>query len=189
MSQDPQEENDGKGGDGEPVVAELVITPEERAELAEAEKADLKDKWLRALAELENYKKRTRREIDDATFRAQQNLLSSFLPTVDNLERALALARDNEQLHKGIKMVVNDFLSALARFGVEPVASVGQVFDPAFHEALQQIDSPDFAPGMVAMEFEKGFRQGDRLLRPARVVIAGPGSTGGEPKGEPEGAA
>lgn len=183
MSQDPQEENKGDNGDGEPVAAELVITSEERAEIAEAEKAELKDKWLRALAELENYKKRTRREIDDATFRAQQNLLNSFLPTVDNLTRALTLARDNEQLAKGIQMVVTDFMSALARFGVEPIPSVGQVFDPAFHEALQQIDSPDFPPGVVAIEFEKGFRQGDRLLRPARVVIAGPGSTGGAPEG------
>ncbi|PCC67612.1 molecular chaperone GrpE [Nannocystis exedens] len=187
MSQDRQEEKaDGAGenGNGAAVEAELVITPEERAELAEAEKAELKDKWLRALAELENYKKRTRREIDDNVFRAQQNLLNAFLPTVDNLGRALELARGNEQLHKGIQMVVNDFMSALGRFGVEPVPSVGHPFDPAIHEALQQIDTPDFPPGVVAREWEKGFRQGDRLLRPARVVIAGPGSTGGKAEGQ-----
>ncbi|HEY8376198.1 MAG TPA: nucleotide exchange factor GrpE [Nannocystis sp.] len=193
MSQDPQEENAGaaesaaegdvEGGNGKPAEAELVLTPEERAEIAEAEKAELKDKWLRALAELDNYRKRTRREIDDAIFRAQQSLLSSFLPTVDNLNRALEIARDNEQIHKGIQMVLTEFMSALARFGVEPVPSVGHPFDPAIHEALQMMDSPDHAPGVVMREWEKGFRQGDRLLRPARVVVAGPGSTGG-PKDE-----
>lgn len=187
MSQDPQEEKAGagaeeEGGNGKPVEAELVITAEERAELAEAEKAELKDKWLRALAELDNYKKRTRREVDDAVFRAQQNLLGAFLPTVDNLGRALDLARGNEQLHKGIQMVVTDFMNALARFGVEPVPGEGQPFDPAFHEALQVMDSPDHPPGVVLREWEKGFRQGDRLLRPARVVVAGPGSTGGAAK-------
>ncbi len=60
--------------------------------------------------------------------------------------------------------------------------SVGHPFDPAIHEALQQIDSPDHAPGVVVREWEKGYRQGDRLLRPARVVIAGPGSGGGKPE-------
>lgn len=184
MSQDPQEENAGdagENGNGAPVEAELVVTPEERLELAEAEKAELKDKWLRALAELENYKKRTRREIDDHVFRAQQSLLSSFLPTVDNLHRALEQARGNEQMSKGIEMVLNGFMSALTRFGVEAVPSVGHPFDPAIHEALQQIDTPEFPPGVVAREWEKGFRQGDRLLRPARVVVAGPGSTGAAP--------
>lgn len=181
MSQETQDDNAG-GAEDKATEAELVITAEERAELAEAEKAELKDKWLRAVAELENYKKRVRREIDDATFRAQQNLLNAFLPTVDNLERALDLARSNEQLFKGIQMVVSSFMGALGRHGVEPVPSVGHPFDPAIHEALQQIDSPDHAPGVVVREWEKGYRQGDRLLRPARVVIAGPGSGGGKPE-------
>jgi molecular chaperone GrpE len=186
MSQDPQEEKTGEAAgendNGAPVEAELVITPEERIAALEAEKADLKDKWLRALAELENYKKRTRREIDDHVFRAQQSLLSAFLPTVDNLNRALEQARGHEQMSKGIEMVLSGFMGALGRFGVEAVPSVGHPFDPAIHEALQQIDTPEFAPGVVAREWEKGFRQGDRLLRPARVVVAGPGSTGAAPE-------
>jgi len=154
-------------------------TADERLALAEEEIASLKDKWLRAVADLENYKKRTRREIEDATFRARQDLLSSFFPTADNLDRALELARDNENLFKGIEMVSREFRGALTKFGIESVPGVGHPFDPAIHEALQQIDSPDHAPGVVIREFEKGYRQGDRLLRPARVIIAGPGSTGG----------
>lgn len=151
----------------------------ERLALAQEEAALLKDKWLRAVAELENYKKRTRREIDDAVFRARQDLLGSFFPTADNLERALELARGDDNLFKGIEMVNREFRGALAKAGIEAVPGVGHPFDPAIHEALQQIDSPDHAPGVVVREFEKGYRQGDRLLRPARVVIAGPGSTGG----------
>lgn len=150
-----------------------------RIEDLEAELAATKDKWLRQVAEFDNYKKRVRREVDDAVFRARQSLLSSFLPTVDNLERALELAGGNEQLAMGIKMVLGEFLGALGRHGIEPVPSVGVAFDPTIHEALQQVDSPDHAPGTVIREFEKGFRSGDRLLRAARVIIAGAGSTGG----------
>lgn len=150
-----------------------------RIEDLEAELAATKDKWLRQVAELDNYKKRVRREVDDAVFRARQDLLSSFLPTVDNLERALELAGGSEQLAKGIKMVLSEFLAALGRHGIEPVPSIGVPFDPAIHEALQQVDSPDHAPGTVIREFEKGFRSGERLLRAARVIIAGAGSTGG----------
>lgn len=154
-------------------------TASDRLAQAEEEAANFKDKWLRAVAELENYKKRTRREIDDSVFRARQDLLSSFFPTADNLERALELARGNDNLFKGIEMVAREFRGALTKFGIEAVPGVGHPFDPAIHEALQQVDSPDHAPGVVIREFEKGYRQGDRLLRPARVIIAGPGSTGG----------
>jgi molecular chaperone GrpE len=156
----------------------LTLTDAEKVVLAEQEVASLKDKWLRAVAELENFKKRTRREIDDAVFRARQDLLSSFFPTADNLDRALELARGNEQLFKGIEMVAHEFRGALAKHGIDVVPSVGHTFDPAMHEALQQVDSEEHPPGTVILEYEKGYRQGDRLLRPARVVIAGPGSTG-----------
>lgn len=187
------------GDDEEPVAA---AEPEEEddedtidfdALLAgkDQEIANLKDKWLRAVADHENYKKRVKRDIDDAVSRKTQSLLTSFLPTVDNLERALEIAApaaaqasdDNaanvEQVVKGLKMVVDEFLGGLKKHGIEPVESVGVPFDPAIHDALQQIDSPDHAPGVVIREFEKGYKQGERLLRPARVIVAGAGSGGG----------
>lgn len=176
-SPDPQ--TDASSPDG------VAILDAEKLAQAEQEVATLKDKWLRAVAEHENFKKRTRREIDDAVFRARQDLLSSFFPTADNLDRALELARGNEQLFKGIEMVAHEFRNALARNGIESVPTVGHTFDPAVHEALSQVDSPDHAPGTVTFEFERGYRQGDRLLRPARVVIAGPGSTGSAVKPGP----
>lgn len=152
--------------------------------------AALKDKWLRAVADSENYKKRVKRDIDDATTRKTQSLLSSFLPTVDNLERAIEIAEpvvgqvpaefagNVEQVVKGMRMVRDEFIAALKKQGIEPVPSVGVPFDPAIHDALQQIDSPDHAPGVVIREFEKGYKLGERLLRPARVIIAGSGSGG-----------
>ena len=153
---------------------------------AEAEAKALKDKWLRSVADLENYKKRVKRDIDDAVHRSVKNLLSSFLPVGDNLERALSVAPADaaETLGpfiKGIEMVRSEFFSALGKHDIKPVESVGKPFDPSYHEALQQVDSPDFAPGIVTMEYEKGYTRGGKLLRPARVIVAGPGSTGAPP--------
>lgn len=149
-------------------------------EAAQAELAATRDKWLRAVADLDNYKKRVKRDIDDANHRAVQNLLSAFLPVGDNLERALSVAPadTNEQLLKGLEMVRQEFLSALGKHGITAVDSVGKPFDPNVHDALQQMDSPEFAPGTVMLEYEKGYLRGDKLLRPARVIVAGPGSTG-----------
>lgn len=175
----------------EPIL-EVVDEVDISAKLAEAEAeiASLKDKWLRALADLDNYKKRVKRDIDDAVHRAVQGLLGDFLPVGDNLDRALSVvpAVPDDKLApllKGLEMVRAEFLSALGKHGINPVESVGKPFDPSVHDALQQVDSPDHAPGTVTMEYEKGYRRGDKLLRAARVIVAGPGSTGTGPEPKP----
>ncbi|MGB1700203.1 MAG: nucleotide exchange factor GrpE, partial [Nannocystaceae bacterium] len=148
------------------------------AEMGE-ESAALRDKWLRAAAELENYKKRVKKDMEDAEQRSTMRLLRDFLPTVDNLERALeSVGTSGEQLGDGIRLVQREFLAALAKNDIEPVNAVGAVFDPNFHEALQQVDSPDHAPGVVMIEFERGYVRKGRLLRPSRVVVASAKSTG-----------
>jgi len=171
---------------------EPVVGSDERVAELEAQVAATKDKWLRAVADHDNYRKRVKRDIDDAVMRKTQSLLSGFLPSVDNLERALEIAStamagasdENEgnisQVVKGIQMVRDEFIKALEKQGIEPVQAIGQPFDPAVHDALQQIDSPDHPPGVVIREFEKGYKMGERLLRPARVIVAGAGSSGGE---------
>lgn len=186
------------GDDPEADSAEDEGGSDDRVAMLEQEVATLKDKWLRAVADLDNYKKRVKREIEEAQMRTAQKLLPAFLPVMDNLERALEVAEpaaknasdENaqavEQVVTGIRMVRTEFLNALARNGIEPVQTVGRPFDPANHDALQQIDSPDHAPGVVIREFEKGYRLGERLLRPARVIVAGPGSTGQPPEQEQE---
>jgi molecular chaperone GrpE len=176
-------------GEDEPEGPDLVG---QVAEL-QAQLAATKDKWIRAVADLENQKKRLRRDIDDARMRTLQSVLPPFLSVLDNLERALEVADPQDdrasdataklgQLIEGIRMVRKEFVSALSRNGIEPVAAVGVAFDPAVHDALQQLDSPDHAPGVVIREFEKGWRMGERLLRPARVIVAGAGSTGAPPE-------
>jgi molecular chaperone GrpE len=175
----------GKSDDGDDPMVEVVdeVALSTRLAEAEAEIVALKDKWLRSLADLENYKKRTKRDIDDAVHRAVQSLLGDFLPVGDNLDRAMSVApsKPDDQmapLLKGLEMVRSDFVSALGKHGIKPIESVGKPFDPSVHDALQQMDTPDFPPGVVMMEYEKGYRRGDKLLRPARVIVAGPGSTG-----------
>jgi molecular chaperone GrpE len=175
----------GKSDDGDDPMVEVVDEVALSTKLAEAEAeiAALKDKWLRSLADLDNYKKRVKRDIDDAVHRAVQGMLGDFLPVGDNLDRAMSVvpSAPNDQLApllKGLEMVRADFVSALGKHGIKPIESVGKPFDPSVHDALQQMDTPDFPPGVVMMEYEKGYRRGDKLLRPARVIVAGPGSTG-----------
>lgn len=174
----------GEQDDGELVALKV------RVEELETQVAATKDKWLRAVADLENFKKRSKRELADQKIRTSKAILPSFLTAMDNLDRALEVAEpaatnasaDNsgnvENLVKGMKMVRDEFLGALARNGIDPVATVGTSFDPAMHDALQQIDSPDHPPGVVIREFEKGYMMAGKLLRPARVIVAGAGSTG-----------
>lgn len=178
----------GHDGDGDDDADEETVDFDAILAAKDDEIAALKDKWLRAVADQENYKKRVKRDTDDAVTRKTQSLLTSFLPTIDNLDRALEIAEpvvgqvpkevagNVEQVVKGLRMVRDEFLAGLKRHGIEPVPSVGVPFDPAIHDALQQIDSPDHAPGVVIREFEKGYKLGDRLIRPARVIIAGGGS-------------
>jgi molecular chaperone GrpE len=171
---------------------ELVDLEAKLAE-AEAEAAALKDKWLRAVADHDNYKKRVKRDIDDAIHRAVQGLLSSFLPVGDNLERALSVVPPDAgetlaPLTKGLEMVRQEFFSALSKHGITTIESIGKPFDPSVHDALQQMDTPDHAPGTVIIEYEKGYARGDKLLRPARVIVAGPGSTGAPAPGPGAGA-
>lgn len=152
-----------------------------RIEELERELAAAKDRWLRAVADHENFKKRQKRELEEALNRNLQKTLGDMLPVGDNLDRALEAADPEDQVATGIRMVRSVFDSALARQGIVPINALGTVFDPAVHDALQQVDSPDHAPGVVMQVFERGYMRDGKLFRPARVIVAGPGSTGEPP--------
>jgi molecular chaperone GrpE len=146
---------------------------------AKAEIARLKDQLLRTLADFDNFRKRTRREISDAERIAREDLLRELLPVFDNLERASQHAvgsTDFQSLADGIQIVMRQFLDTLAKLGVERVATVGLPFDPAVHEAVQQVESAELPPGCVAQELLAGYHVGERLIRPAMVVVARPAS-------------
>jgi molecular chaperone GrpE len=133
------------------------------------------DRALRLAAEMENLKKRLEKEKADLLQFANENLIKELLPVVDNLELALEHGRQTETpapFLEGIDLVHQGFLKALARFGVTPLASVGQPFDPAYHNAVMQEAAPDAPDCSVLRELQKGYLMHNRLLRPAMVVVA-----------------
>jgi molecular chaperone GrpE len=149
--------------------------------VAQAEASRMKDAWLRSAADFDNFRKRTRREIEEARLSEREDLLKHFLPVFDNLERAIQSAQrstDVKAVADGLSMVLRQFVDVLARKGITKVPTVGQPFDPAMHEAIQQVETGDHAAGTVIAEVQPGYMQGPRLMRPAMVVVAKPKSEG-----------
>lgn len=144
-----------------------------------------RDRWIRAVAELENFKKRSAAERARLLQYKNEELLKDLLPIVDNMERALnhceATGR-SDAFVDGVCMILGMFRDVLKKYGVTEVASLGEVFDPYRHEALMKVPVPDKEPNVVVEVFEKGYLYGDRLLRAAKVGI----STLPEPDGETE---
>jgi len=133
---------------------------------------DLHDRWVRAVADLENYKKRALKERDEVQKFGVEKLVKDLLPVLDNLDRALAAAAPGDTLLEGVKLVRANLEQVLARHGVKGFSAMGQPFDPARHEALMQVPSADVAPGTVVLEHARGFTLNDRLVRPAMVGVA-----------------
>jgi molecular chaperone GrpE len=145
------------------------------AESAAADLARLKDQLLRMAADFDNYRKRSRRDIQEAERRAQEDLVKALLPTFDNLERASVhteSAADLKSLTDGLQMVQRQFKDALASMGIERFGEVGVAFDPAEYEAVQNLETTEIPAGAVARVLAPGYRWKGRLMRPALVVVA-----------------
>ncbi len=145
-------------------------------EQAQAEATKLREQLLRTAADFDNFRKRTRRDIEDAQRKSVEKVLLEVLPVSDNLERAVQAAQqggDVSAVVEGVTMVLRFFEDALNRLGVERVPSVGQPFDPSIHEAVQQVES-DESPGTVVNELTPGYRMNGKLVRPALVGVARP---------------
>jgi len=141
----------------------------------QAEGSDWRDRALRLQAEMDNYRKRQQRLAEDRIDAERQRLLRSFLPVVDDLERALAVASgDGHGLRDGIQLTHRAALHLLGREGVEPIREEGRPFDPHRHEAVATVDHgrAGVAPDTIVEVLEPGYRLGDDLLRPARVIVA-----------------
>ncbi len=135
----------------------------------------LKDRWLRAEAELQNYRRRAAREREEARRGAEEAVMLEVIAALDDLDRAMATAREAgapESWAEGVRMVAARLTDYLARQGVTPVDPLGQPFDPAFHEAVLEMAAAGVAPGGVAQVVLRGWRRGERALRAARVVVA-----------------
>lgn len=133
------------------------------------------NKWLYLYADFENYKKRIFKEKAEFAKYGQENLAREILEGVDTLEKALSHAPGFEAhkgFEEGIKLTLKQFLSALEKFGIIPIQSMGEKFDPVFHEAVSEEEKEDVESGTVIEEVQKGYKLHDRILRVARVVVA-----------------
>jgi molecular chaperone GrpE len=140
----------------------------------EKEAADNYDKYVRAVAELENYRKRAAREKADSIKFGNENIIKDILPLVDSMERALQHADSygySDAFKKGLKLLQDQLLGCLGKHGVQQIECVDKTFDPNIHEAVFHVDSGAHEDNKVAEELEKGYRLHERLLRPAKVSI------------------
>ncbi len=156
--------------------AEVPAPPDASAEVKrlEEELAAEHDRLLRTAADLENFRKRVAREREEAARNAAAPVVKDLIPAVDNLERALAAAPPGDPLAEGVRMVLKQVEEALLRHGVEPRNALGEVFDPAIHEALATVPSPGAVPGTVVAQHGRAWMHHGRLLRPAMVAVAAP---------------
>jgi molecular chaperone GrpE len=160
---------------GAPQTDQTVALETIDGDAKDKEIAELKDKYLRTLAENENARRRIRQQSEESVRIQKENLLRDLLPIVDNLERAVDAAKgsaDGKSIVEGVRMVLASLMDFLKTNGVRPMASVGEQFDPNRHEAADQVAHPTHPPNTVVDEFHRGYLMNDKVLRPARVVVS-----------------
>lgn len=188
-------DDESTNGSGE---EEEVIFPEEASEEAEPEPTDLeraraerdrmRDQLLRIAADFDNFRKRSRKEIEEVRRRTIEDTLREVLPIVDNLERAadaMEGATEVSAVSEGVHMVLRGFEEIANRLGLKRVPGVGNQFDPTCHDAMQQEETDQHAPGTIVTEVVPGYYLGERLLRPAMVVVAKPPTSTNDQGGVP----
>src|SRR3954462_1150895 len=181
---------DGPAADGADAAPEAAAAEASAAQAADdaaaesepaaapaADEPDYRDQYLRAMAELDNVRKRARRDVSQAEARGIAKLARELLPAIDNFARALDAAEaqpENRDHHltDGIRLVQSELLSALARVGIEPDSPKGERFDPHCHEAIAQQPVEGAASGTIVEVYSQGYRYRDDVLRPAKVVVA-----------------
>jgi molecular chaperone GrpE len=196
---EPEEEPMESGDEAHAAVDDEMSGPPDGAEgvahedalasklqAAEEQARDHYDRLLRVSAEFENYRKRTAREMRDVIRYANEKLAKELLAVVDNLERAIESASQcypkDDPLLQGVHLTLNETLKILERHHVAPIKSLGEPFDPNFHQAMLQAEAEDQPPNTVVDELQKGYMIHDRLLRPALVAVSKGG--GAQPKNE-----
>ncbi len=176
----PQEEASEKPDSGSPPETPAAAPADVAADLAAAyakltaERDALYDRLLRKQAELENFRKRTQRDKEDFLHHATADLIRALLPTLDGFERALGHRDPNipTEFYKGMELIYRDLLDVLGRAGLAPVETVGKIFDPHLHQAVETVVSPDHRDQEIVEELQRGYRLKQRLLRPAIVKVA-----------------
>ncbi len=173
MSKKDMDQNKPEGQEEveEDTVQETAAEPSAE----EAHKAALReqeDKYLRLLAEYDNYRKRSQKEKETAWTTAKADTAKEFLPVYDNLERALKQETADEAYAKGVQMIMTQFKTTLEKLGIQEIPALGETFDPNLHNAVMHIDDENLGENVVAEVFQTGFQIGDKIIRHAMVKVA-----------------
>ena len=166
----------GEGGE-EAAPGAVVAGPTEVGAISETEKLKaerdaLLDRLARLQAEFDNARKRGVREQQEFREFAAAEVIKSILPVLDSFERALKAGGDSSEFRNGVELIYRQFQDALLKIGVQPIAALGQAFDPRVHEAIEMVDTTEVADHHVFDELQRGYKYKDRLLRPAMVRVA-----------------
>ncbi|KYF68596.1 molecular chaperone GrpE [Sorangium cellulosum] len=173
-SQNTEEQAEAQAERAEP-AEQRAPTPEDKLGEVQAEAARMREQLLRTAADFDNFRKRSRREVEEAQRRGRESILKDLLPVFDNLERAASHAEnapDVKSVADGVRIVAKQFVDTLDRMGIKRIAAVGKPFDPSVHEAIQQIESTEHPAGVVIAEVQPGYMLGDYLIRAAMVVVS-----------------
>lgn len=178
-SVEARQEHRRGSGEGSPPQPGRGETDPAEDDSASRELAELRDRYLRLAADFENFRKRALKDREEAHHFGHLNLVKDLLPSVDNLERAVDHARQGgvgsaSGLLEGVELVLRELHAVLAKHGVTPIEALGQLFDPAVHEAMAQVPDGSKPANTVVEVFQRGYQLRGRLLRPARVVVSRP---------------
>lgn len=159
----------------EETVTEEAGTADERDAIIEElnkKLADSNDKYLRTVAEYDNFRKRSQKEKEAIFSDSKTDIISKFLPVIDNFERASAAETDLESYKKGIEMTVNQLLEVFTNLGVEVFGAKGDEFDPNIHNGIMHIDDESLGENVISEVYMKGYKMGDKVIRHATVIVA-----------------
>jgi len=170
------EDDDGEGASSGELSHSSYKALEDQLTAMEVKVHENWDKATRAVAELENVRRRAERDLESAHKYGVEKIIKELLPVVDSLEQALQIEAKSDEtvknIHEGIDLTLKLLFGMLQKFAVQPIDPIGEPFDPKLHEAMSTQVDPDVEPGTVLLVFQKGYLLHDRVIRPARVIVA-----------------
>lgn len=168
----PKEQEQAQQEEQAEETAQAAQEEKTAEELLQEERKQQEDKYLRLLAEYDNYRKRSQKEKDNAWATAKADTVKAFLPVYDNLERALKQETADEAYAKGVQMTMTQLKTVLEKLGIQEIPALGETFDPAVHDAVMHIDDENAGENTIVEVFQDGFQLGDKIIRHAMVKVA-----------------
>ena len=152
-------------------IDETQVKKEDELLKTKQELEETQDRYKRIMAEFDNYKKRNQKEREGLYNSLVSDIVTSFLPILDNLEKAVNAETADEGYKQGVQMVQKQFIDTLANLGVTPIETIGEQFNPELHEAVSSVEAEDLKSGTIKEEFRKGYKIGQKVIRHSMVVV------------------